>query len=540
MYQGNVFINWQYFRKDKKSGQVATLITLAIAIIFLFVAVTLNISRVAEKKTATANAADAAAMKLASYLGSYANTLSWHAVDGKTFNETRHYTPAWKIVTVVTLTIVAVIASGGTALAAALGGTSTALAAGIGAGITGLGYAYDQFIGLPEFEEELQKELKKLELEDNLSEQAIKYALENCVDDPVMVIDVHDYNKDDDVTDEIPRFYKWYMERVKMLSKAAAGKRAQIDSFVGRIETFARDDDSFSRRISGEFIPLFEELEAIELDLSFWEAGPTDPEESLCGWDEVDDLKLHLDNFYQWALGEDGLCVQDFDSIVMLYNSWMLDLLRDEEEPWYDVWEEDIVKIENWCRELYDVYAQLEGMIAKETDAEQKASLLELQERLAPTIGAFVKMRDKLRGFNNEVLVFDLQSKDENFASENEATYSWYDSLGWHHVRVEVSAFTMPWVKPDTDRHVHRTDFEVWLKNYRGTVTVTVTRYDESNSASFAREGTPLWKFRYVKDAQAEQKIKPEDPESALPYGIKSEATASYTFNELPKLVDVK
>ena len=103
--QGGIYTWWHYFRKGETTGQVATLITLAIAIIFLFVAVTLNISKVGQRKTATAKAADGAAIKLASFIGSYGNKLSWEYLDGKTKKCTKRWGTFFGILAAVVLTI---------------------------------------------------------------------------------------------------------------------------------------------------------------------------------------------------------------------------------------------------------------------------------------------------------------------------------------------------------------------------------------------------------------------------------------------------
>jgi len=73
---------WQrYFRSGRKA-QVATVITLIIAIMFLFFAITVNLGRLAEKRTKYSNAADSAVLNFASQVGSYSHYLSETYLDG--------------------------------------------------------------------------------------------------------------------------------------------------------------------------------------------------------------------------------------------------------------------------------------------------------------------------------------------------------------------------------------------------------------------------------------------------------------------------
>ncbi|MFH1678665.1 MAG: hypothetical protein ABH914_03500, partial [Candidatus Omnitrophota bacterium] len=62
-------------KKKNLPGQVAVIITFVIALIFLFVMVIVNIGRISDIKTQTANLSDKAALSLASELGSYINNL---------------------------------------------------------------------------------------------------------------------------------------------------------------------------------------------------------------------------------------------------------------------------------------------------------------------------------------------------------------------------------------------------------------------------------------------------------------------------------
>lgn len=579
MYQANVFINWHHFRKDKRGGQVATLLTLVIAIIFLFVVVTLNIGRLSQKKTLTSNAADAAALRLASYLASYGNYLSWTFLKGGTKKcGDWDWTP----------------------LVSVLGFFASWWYGGwlgyIGMGASGLSAWYSSDVVPDKISEEYEKNFKKLGKDIQFSERAIAYALKMCVDDTEKERDIHDYDKDDDTTDEISRFDGWYMTRLKALAQEAkakeAGRAIQVECLLDDVERFAGNTDAFRVKqiedatratmievegdcpecgdsvqivaagppagIVGEIIVLFNELLAEGIELKpdfFWKPGADiveDTEENKANFDELDELTARLDNFYLFSLGEkNGLITQskaDFDAFAGNYDIWMALLYSEAEEEaveaWYDVWQEEISRIDSWRPDLYGVISQLDEDITEaKDDAERQEKLLALQERVGGAIQELDKLQDTLSDFNETILVSYLQNQEESYAQKRQATYSWQDAIeGWHHVRVETSAFNIPKIKPNKDKDDLglRSRQCLKLKNYAGSVNVSVIRYDQGVDTTFARK-KPLWKFRYVKDAQAEGgKFSPKDPEAALDYGVKSEATVSYTYNKLPRLEDVK
>lgn len=580
--KGGIYTWWYYFRKGEETGQVATLITLAIAVIFLFVAVTLNISRVAQKKTTTANAADGAAIRLASGIGSYANKLSWEYFDGKTKKCQRRWGTLFMVLSIVALAVIAYSAFAlatspqtGAAMAKAAGAAqkttidaalaegltmspqlmSEAMAAGkaaaaeiwaasggslgnlatTGAWTSGGGAGANEFAFEPRVAARLQGQMNKLSLGMNLAEQAILYALRNTVDDPGQRND-------------------WYMQRADQLAAEAEALRANIAEFVPQIEYFAQVGDGFRREFSedatrplilegegdeqeivtadedGEFITLLEDLSQEGLQVSFWRPGADSEQNS----DEVDELSSDLDLFYLWAQGaEDGLLHQDLDNMVLMYDMWMPQLYDPQEaEAWYDTWQEQAQNIVGWQQELYAVDAELEDMIEEETDPLRKDYLQQLQERTTSGVRTLDSFEDNLRDFNSTTLAYYQQIENSGSSSggtsssigSRQASYSWHDSLGQHNVHVSVSNFKMPRIK------VKKSFMKIcmYLKDYKGDVNVTVTRYDQSTAASFARRAsTPLWKFRYASDAQGAG-------------GITSSASARYTYNSLPKLTNVR
>ncbi|MBN3038979.1 MAG: AAA family ATPase [Candidatus Omnitrophica bacterium] len=641
---------WQYFRKGEASGQVATLITLVIAVIFLFTAVTLNIGQLTQKKTMTANAADGAAMKLASFLGSYSNKLSLEYLDGTSGYCKKNYSGFWQIITTIVAVVLAVVFQQHWLLVLAIGVLGTA------------NYVYSTWVMDDGVAAAMQRQLSKLKLEDNITEQAIMYALVHSVDDPTRVEDIHDYDEDGDTTDKITRFSKWYAERLLAITGGITSPNAKIAAFLPLMEDFANEAGDFYRDFTedatrcilyddpalpdnqcfpagtdGEFVDLLGELEALgpEFDVSFW-VPDADSEESA---DDVDELTTDLNMFYLWALGENGgLLNEDFAVIAAMYSDWITHLYVEEapapeaEEAWYDEASADIDMINDWLPELNSLFGPLDTMIfeleqeiaeltedledindeidvknqeisdkndeidqvkqdledARNEDppdlvliAQLEADLADLEDELAALeedlalleadrdtmqadldtktaeldhlnnlrvrlVDAIIKLEDFtdiLADFNADILELYLEAQDSSYTYLREATYSWHDSAGWHHVHVDASTFKLPWIRTEKKKKWYGFEMCVYLEDHTGDITINVERYDQSTDRSFfARGAVPLWKFRYVKDVNAEDTgaFDPSDPDQALAYGVHTTAVARYTYNALPSIVSVR
>lgn len=102
-------------------------------------------------------------------------------------------------------------------------------------------------------------------------------------------------------------------------------------------------------------------------------------------------------------------------------------------------------------------------------------------------------------------------------------TYSWHDKRGWHHVRAEISDFTLPHPKKE-DRSFW--DFSICLvgKNVKGTVWAKVTRFDEDRNIN------KLWTMKQRKNPQGAPPFDPADPDEALGVGMESFSKASYGY----------
>jgi hypothetical protein len=119
------------------------------------------------------------------------------------------------------------------------------------------------------------------------------------------------------------------------------------------------------------------------------------------------------------------------------------------------------------------------------------------------------------------------------------STYSWHDNRGWHHVRVLISPFGLPYVKT----HLKIIENCVKLHNGSGTITVVISRYDQDNPVG------KLWTMKYhtrAADPSAvdldpagppaegwepgSSPIAPTDLAELLNRGITSSCTARYGF----------
>lgn len=612
---------WQRLRNGETSGQVAILITLAIAVIFLFVAITVNISKVAHKKTVTANAADGAVMLLTSYLGSLGNYLSQQYCDGKDRTDWNRSLGGFFA---ILGTIIACV------LAYWTGGLSLYFWAAL---LAGAGSYYYQTQELPDkIHDAYQKEFAKMKPKDSFMEQSVFYALTLCVDDPAEVKDEHDIDQDDDDTEGISRFSEWYYSRLRELNGeggefAQGNKEDAVRDFVADVEEFAVRGNEFRRDFSedrtrplveggpaagkdGALIILLEELQRIfeeegqPFPVTFWRRDAN----TEANYDEVDMLSQNIFSFFLFALDttenvegfKEGFCFQDVQTLVNTMDFWIHFFYPTGDEAanaedaaeggvgrliWYDIWQEDGEKIDPWQRELQQVVTQIEAMIAAETaaigqtgldiqgisqliqDAIQNAesteglqqqleelqmSLVERQMRLAylnalkeqveQAITNLEDFQERLTDFNadiEEMYAFWLQGMDENLAQRRQAVYSWQDSLGWHHARIGISDFAVPYIDHEKEDRWYGHKERLRLRNGSGTVWVEVTRYDQGTATAFARRGRSLWDFRYTKDAGTETAIRPDNPEQALAAGITSKATADYSYRDMPRIVSV-
>lgn len=267
----------RYFKQSPIAGQIATLVTLLIAAIFVFIAITINVGRVSQKKTQLSTAADGASLQLTSQLGSYAHFLSCQFLKCKK----KKCKFSWSL-------FFKGLLEGGI-----MGITITAFAGtvfnGLQAGITGNIEAY--------YWGKMNSQFKKMSKKMRFREGAIFSALQRAVDDPNRVTDIYDDDKDGLKDDRIPALLQWYQERLRIIDKKITRPQQEaIDDVKSSVKGFDEKAQAFEQFIhdptvndaggtKGDFVLLLEDLEGCGYpspstwDITFWAPGNPLPEE---------------------------------------------------------------------------------------------------------------------------------------------------------------------------------------------------------------------------------------------------------------------
>jgi hypothetical protein len=123
--------------KKRNSSQIATIIVFIMAVIFLFTLMSINIGKVAQKKTAIDNVADTVGLSIASQLGSMANSYK-HAMGIYGRDNFKCEVDLMIILGIIAIAIsiaLAAVTLGTSLIATAY--VSTALGASIAIGLTG-------------------------------------------------------------------------------------------------------------------------------------------------------------------------------------------------------------------------------------------------------------------------------------------------------------------------------------------------------------------------------------------------------------------
>jgi hypothetical protein len=204
-----------------RKSQIATILTLVMAIIFLFIVITINIGNVAQEKTMISNAADSSALLLASLLGSLANQLRMQLqlYHGRTKNCDIDFAIIGGLIALILSIVVAVVTFGaGTPVAV---GAAIALIASIAgsAAIFGFGMWNALVTESPGVFKQFELKFQTLTLEQMLKEKAIQLALFSVVTNPNKVVDTTDIDMDGDTTDKIHAFAKWYNDRLASMPR---------------------------------------------------------------------------------------------------------------------------------------------------------------------------------------------------------------------------------------------------------------------------------------------------------------------------------
>ena len=505
------------------SGQAAIIFVLIIALIFLFTAITVNITKVSDTKTNLLNAADIAATNLAAKLGSYSKLLDEKGESAEGWDIGYIVSQVFAVVQIV-VGVITVEAGGAVLIRQGV----IQLAANTGSRV---------LVGLDLKNVNRKLASAGLDLKDQLREQSIQDALVRVVDDPKMVQDTSDWDEDGDTTEYISRFAAWYQERINMILQEAneytGSVLSCIEDFQTPLEAF-RDKmvspdgtAGFKVFLQVELINLLEDLEDEGFNISFWVEGvdwarmlddPPAPQN-----DDIDRLIYIID-------GDRG-CQDNFDAFVTTTAENLEDgslkigevfvlwhnILYDEDEntdDWYSVFGDYSVKMDIWLaglraindnllnqEEINNVLVERVNLAVSAIESAQDEPWLTDKPGIQQFRAAVDGLEIGLEGYTGTGEVIAVKY--------NPVTYSWEDSRGNHHVKVCVQYFDMPRLRIQTNlwgNTTYNLDFPT------GDCGVEITRFSEGRN-------TYLWDFIYTKDAEAGG-VDPEDAEAALARGI--------------------
>lgn len=190
----SLFISYQLGKIKKPQGQIAALFIVLIAVVFVFMAIVINIGRIGMIKTGLDNAVDGAALAAASIMGSYTNVLNMQVRCVSHWD----FGLLGRIIGFIAAVVI-MIASFGT-----MSAISFALAT------YSLGrYEGQWYFGNPK--------LDSLSLPDRVTATATGYAFGSIIDDPNRTIDVNDLDQDGKTDDEVPMYAEWWDKHLATL-----------------------------------------------------------------------------------------------------------------------------------------------------------------------------------------------------------------------------------------------------------------------------------------------------------------------------------
>lgn len=240
-----IYLWYREIKQKSPSGQIAAVLTIIIAIIFLFIAITINIGKVSQAKTALTVATDGAALSLASILASTGHALSETYLEGGVFKSELNWIAVLGIVAIVVITILTWGTGTLPAMAAFLGAAAPYAIAGLGIMVSA------SLIGTSNWGQVMSRNMAEMNSEASLPETAIGYAFSLLVDDPELVVDVNDYDEDGRTDDKIPRFIAWYTHRLYWRAKETYTLALEISRFQDYLGGFYLDTKDIRRYISG-------------------------------------------------------------------------------------------------------------------------------------------------------------------------------------------------------------------------------------------------------------------------------------------------
>ncbi|MBI3990767.1 MAG: hypothetical protein HY350_01325, partial [Candidatus Omnitrophica bacterium] len=204
----------------KNKSQIATIIVFIIAVIFLFALVSVNLSRIAQKKTIIDNVADGVGLQLASQLGSMAHAIKQELEiwGDKACDWNWQLTIFAPILVIVTVVLVVLTFWGG----GVPGGIAGAALWGvfIGSGVATVGGAYSVYVATnPQAAEQMKIKFANMSAYQQIIEMPMQGVILSLSDDPTWVEDMTDMDRNS-TTSRIPRVFKWYNLRLNTVPRA--------------------------------------------------------------------------------------------------------------------------------------------------------------------------------------------------------------------------------------------------------------------------------------------------------------------------------
>lgn len=240
---------------NKERAQIATILTLVMAVIFLFIVITINIGTIAQEKTMVSNASDGAALLLASTLGSLANALRiklelWG-------DKPNNCDIDWALIGAFFALVASLFLIWNPFGWAGLG-LSVATIIGLAGSVALFGVGmWNAIVAEPGVFKQIELKFQNMTMEQRMKEKALQYALFAVVSDPNKVCrsgqfgggdpsypacggcsDPEDIDMDGDTTDCVLWFAKWYNDRLKALPR------------LGEVVTYFYEK-AFSRKLEG-------------------------------------------------------------------------------------------------------------------------------------------------------------------------------------------------------------------------------------------------------------------------------------------------
>jgi len=362
-------------------GQIATILTLIIAAIFVFTVIILNMRKVTQRKAMLDNAADGAALFLASSVGSLGNKLAHEYLGVDKNGNVKTEACNWDIVMLINIalliaSIVATIlipGSGLVGVAATVANIARSVATGvaIAAGL-GLGGNVAHMIAIePKQFQNFSLYFKQMTAEQQLLEGAIQYAAFSVMDDTAEVLDKYDDTGNGRTDDKILRLTQAYYQRLRGLP--ALGPRINT-YFIGPLRSFVsveEDPDTwevkkvqipdyplapqraFGDWLEKDFIDLLQLLENTGYGVSFWGSGDEN--------DDVDRLISDIADFEKYAY---SILAESPDQRLVSFEQWYKQLYPNDDEIGWQmrlvVWQG---YLRAWIAELLEIQGRVQECI---------------------------------------------------------------------------------------------------------------------------------------------------------------------------------